>query len=202
MTYLVFFTCFCVFFTVLAGTANRSRAVVRLIFRIFRVLLCFHRCDSFNPPITYRKSCSVFYSSECQQPFLTRTQPSDARLERAYLSHDWFYMSFQEEVAISLSLDCKSALCHHWNRSVTGFWGKHVYIEVLSSSMSQHAMYHAESFSDFSVSLEHRQFFFLTSALVAKIVRRVCCECCVANRLFVWLVERKLHLGDVLGNVV
>ena len=30
--------------------------VVRLILRIFRVLLCFQRCDRFNPPITYRRS--------------------------------------------------------------------------------------------------------------------------------------------------
>ena len=29
-----------------------------------------------------------------------------------------------------------------------------------SSNLSQHAMYHVESFSDFSVSLEHRQAFF------------------------------------------
>ena len=33
--------------------------IVRLILRIFRVLLCFHRCDSFNPPITAERHVVV-----------------------------------------------------------------------------------------------------------------------------------------------
>ena len=53
-----------------------------------------------------------------------------------------------------------------------------MYIEVLSSSMSQHAMYHVESFSDFSVSLEHRQAFFdvcFGSKVCTSCVLRVLC---------------------------
>ena len=36
---------------------HMPNTVARLILRIIRVLLCFHRCDRFNPPITCRIDC-------------------------------------------------------------------------------------------------------------------------------------------------
>ena len=39
------------------------QTVVRLILMMFRVLLCFHRCDRFNPPITCRTSCRKEYDN-------------------------------------------------------------------------------------------------------------------------------------------
>ena len=52
----------------------------------FRVLFCFHRCDRFNPSITYRPSCTSLNSCavQCgQSPHLTARERSEAEFERA-----------------------------------------------------------------------------------------------------------------------
>ena len=62
--------------------------VVRLILRIFRVLLCFHRCDRFNPPVICRTSCT------CPA---AKNAPEERR--------------FPEVVSLSRSFDLSSRFC-------------------------------------------------------------------------------------------